>query len=167
MVTGSKVARVAMAPVWITYSIMWLNEIVGHGAGWLISWCGSTIKSTWVCTVPSRYPSWFDLICCKDAKLQQPINQWTLKWKLESRLRPTAKFSAANLFTNSCRLIKEHESKEGTNRLGVLIKTSQVLIHDTNREELSWVGDCKGYVWFSLLLPHNKDVRDWVWWPNW
>ena len=37
-------------------------------AGYLFSHCDNTIKSPWVCTVPWRYPSWYDLRCCQDVK---------------------------------------------------------------------------------------------------
>ena len=36
---------------------MWLSRIAGQDAGSLVSQWGSTIKSPWVCTVTSRYPT--------------------------------------------------------------------------------------------------------------
>ena len=50
---------------------MWLSGISGYGTGSLVSQRGSTIKSPCACTVMSRYPSWYDLRCCQDIKLQQ------------------------------------------------------------------------------------------------
>ena len=35
--------------------------MMGHGDDGLVSLLGSTIKSPWVCTVTSLYPSWYDL----------------------------------------------------------------------------------------------------------
>ena len=50
---------------------MSLRGISGHGAAELVSQWDSTIKSLWVYTVTSRYPSWYDFGCCQDVKLQQ------------------------------------------------------------------------------------------------
>ena len=65
---------------------MWLSGISDHGSGDLVSKGGSTIKSSWVCTVTSQNSSWYEprcllllfyairyeLRCCQDTKLQQP-----------------------------------------------------------------------------------------------
>ena len=56
--------------------------ILHQGADSLISQWGSAIKSSWVCTVISRYPSWHDLRCCKDVKLQQPTRLAHLRYRL-------------------------------------------------------------------------------------
>ena len=47
----------------IIIRIMWLSWISGHDSGGLLSQWGSTIKSPWVHTVTSPYPSWYDITC--------------------------------------------------------------------------------------------------------
>ena len=59
---------------YLSVRIMWLSGISGHGVNSLISQWGSTIKSPWVCSVTSRYPSWYYLRCCQDVKPKQPCN---------------------------------------------------------------------------------------------
>ena len=72
---------------WLSVRIMWLRGKWGHAYGDLNSQLGSTIKSSWFCTVISRYPSSYDLRCCQDAKLQQHYNSSTLASGSTSRDR--------------------------------------------------------------------------------
>ena len=73
----------------LSVRIMWLNGSSGHDAGDLVSQWGSTITSPLVHTVTSRYPSWYDLICCHYVKLQQaiswPIRPLGLVWSASGR----------------------------------------------------------------------------------
>ena len=71
---------------WLRVRVMWLTGISGHGADGLVgqpcplwditmlSQWDSIIMSPWVQTFTSQYPSWYDLKCCHDLKLQQPTN---------------------------------------------------------------------------------------------
>ena len=54
--------------------IMWLSVLLVHGAGGLISQWVSTIKSAWVFTVASQYPTWHYLGYGQDINLQRHIN---------------------------------------------------------------------------------------------
>ena len=50
-----------------------VTGILGHDAGGLISQWGSTIRSPWVHTVASRYPSWYGLRCCQDRSTNRRV----------------------------------------------------------------------------------------------
>ena len=50
---------------------MGLSGISHHGGNNLTFHSGSAVKSLWVCTLTSQYPSWYDFRCCKDITLEQ------------------------------------------------------------------------------------------------
>ena len=71
--------------------LAWREALLGYGKDWLgqcqdnvTEWdigqwywqpdfpVGQHDKSPWMCTVTSRYPSWYDFRCSQDVKLQKP-----------------------------------------------------------------------------------------------
>ena len=71
---------------------------IGHGAGRLISQWDTTI--TWVYTLRSRCPSWYDIRCCKDVKLQFVIRAFLYTFHLITpHLRELVRNHCLNIYT--------------------------------------------------------------------
>ena len=91
---ASRIIRIGQG---LTGSVSWYCDWVGyqlscHAASGLVSQWASIMKLSWVRSVTSQYPSWYDLRCCQDIKLQQQT-------KSQCNMRSFLTFNASSLFS--------------------------------------------------------------------
>ena len=136
-------------------SSLWPSGISGHGAGGLISQCGSNIKSTWVCTVTSQYTTTFDLRCCQDVKPQQADVCPLRSPKMILHLTPAPQYRPPGPVVQSFKSYVKLAFKDGgqTEVGHVVTLNDNVKLTSHNHGRMSWASiPCFGGLWKLNLI---------------